>query len=76
MYVFRAPATIQDTTPLTQSCMGDFGGPIFPFLAVGGAENVSTSCCHVVKIHPVRCSKIHGTCNSPRLMDCEHFLLL
>uniref|UniRef100_H2Z2C5 SSD domain-containing protein n=1 Tax=Ciona savignyi TaxID=51511 RepID=H2Z2C5_CIOSA len=36
LYCVQAPATIQDTTPLKQNCMGDFGGPVFPFLAVGG----------------------------------------
>ena len=41
---FRAPSTIQDTTPLKQSCMGDFGGPVFPFLAVGGQGKVSKFC--------------------------------
>ncbi|XP_026690141.2 NPC1-like intracellular cholesterol transporter 1 isoform X1 [Ciona intestinalis] len=36
LYCVQAPATVQDTTPLQQNCMGDFGGPVFPYLALGG----------------------------------------
>ena len=39
-YLYRAASTIQDTTPLGQSCLGEFGGPIFPYLAVGGDGEV------------------------------------
>ncbi|XP_076800191.1 NPC1-like intracellular cholesterol transporter 1 [Clavelina lepadiformis] len=36
LYCVQAPATLQDTTPLKQNCMGDYGGPVFPYLVVGG----------------------------------------
>jgi len=38
IYCVQAPATLQETTPLHQPCTGDYGGPIFPYLAVGGQE--------------------------------------
>lgn len=31
-----APLTFKDGTALALSCMADYGGPVFPFLAVGG----------------------------------------
>lgn len=38
LYCVEAPATLQETTPLKQPCTADFGGPVFPYLAVGGQE--------------------------------------
>ena len=35
---FRAPNTVQDTTALEQDCLGDYGGPVFPYVALGGYE--------------------------------------
>ena len=37
----RSPATLQETTPLKQPCVADYGGPVFPYLAVGGQGDVS-----------------------------------
>ncbi|XP_077969319.1 NPC1-like intracellular cholesterol transporter 1 [Styela clava] len=39
LYCVQAPNSIQDTTELKQNCMGDFGGPILPYVAMGGYEN-------------------------------------
>lgn len=38
-YCTQAPSSVQDTTPLEQSCLGDYGGPVFPFVALGGFED-------------------------------------
>uniref|UniRef100_UPI00398E95F7 NPC intracellular cholesterol transporter 1 isoform X1 n=1 Tax=Pristiophorus japonicus TaxID=55135 RepID=UPI00398E95F7 len=36
LYCTRAPASLNDTTMLHDPCLGTFGGPIFPWLVVGG----------------------------------------
>ncbi|XP_021559385.1 NPC1-like intracellular cholesterol transporter 1 [Neomonachus schauinslandi] len=36
LYCANAPLTFKDGTALGLSCMADYGGPVFPFLAVGG----------------------------------------
>ncbi|VFV21186.1 npc1 (niemann-pick type [Lynx pardinus] len=36
-----APLTFKDGTALALSCMADYGGPVFPFLAVGGYREMS-----------------------------------
>uniref|UniRef100_A0ABI7XMM6 SSD domain-containing protein n=2 Tax=Felis catus TaxID=9685 RepID=A0ABI7XMM6_FELCA len=36
LYCANAPLTFKDGTALALSCMADYGGPVFPFLAVGG----------------------------------------
>uniref|UniRef100_A0A452RGC1 NPC1 like intracellular cholesterol transporter 1 n=1 Tax=Ursus americanus TaxID=9643 RepID=A0A452RGC1_URSAM len=36
LYCANAPLTFKDGTALSLSCMADYGGPVFPFLAVGG----------------------------------------
>ncbi|XP_047550697.1 NPC1-like intracellular cholesterol transporter 1 [Lutra lutra] len=36
LYCVNAPLTFKDGTALALSCMADYGGPVFPFLAVGG----------------------------------------
>lgn len=40
LYIFlhSAPATLDDTSLLHDSCLGTFGGPIFPWLALGGYD--------------------------------------
>ncbi|KAG7526301.1 Niemann-Pick C1 protein [Solea senegalensis] len=39
LYCVSAPATLNDTTPLHDPCLGTFGGPVFPWLALGGYED-------------------------------------
>ena len=34
----RSPATVNDTTPLHESCLGTYGGPVFPWTALGGYD--------------------------------------
>ncbi|XP_060679902.1 NPC intracellular cholesterol transporter 1 [Hemiscyllium ocellatum] len=36
LYCTRAPASLNDTTMLHDPCLGTFGGPIFPWLVLGG----------------------------------------
>lgn len=36
LYCSRAPASLNDTTMLHDPCLGTFGGPVFPWLVVGG----------------------------------------
>ncbi|XP_029770594.1 NPC1-like intracellular cholesterol transporter 1 [Suricata suricatta] len=36
LYCANAPLTFKDGTALALSCLADYGGPVFPFLAVGG----------------------------------------
>nr|XP_033789766.1 NPC intracellular cholesterol transporter 1 [Geotrypetes seraphini] len=38
LYCVRAPASLNDTTTLHDPCMGTFGGPVFPWLALGGYD--------------------------------------
>lgn len=33
-----APASLNDTTLLHDPCLGTFGGPVFPWLAMGGYD--------------------------------------
>ncbi|XP_055955668.1 NPC intracellular cholesterol transporter 1 [Patella vulgata] len=37
-YCVRSPASVNDTTKLHSSCLGNFGGPVFPWIALGGME--------------------------------------
>ncbi|XP_061115458.1 NPC1-like intracellular cholesterol transporter 1 [Conger conger] len=39
IYCVNSPLSFQDITDLRLSCMADYGGPVFPFLAVGGYDN-------------------------------------
>ncbi|KAG7480773.1 hypothetical protein MATL_G00059870 [Megalops atlanticus] len=39
VYCVNSPLSFKDITDLGLSCMADYGGPVFPFLAVGGYEN-------------------------------------
>ncbi|XP_076845060.1 NPC1-like intracellular cholesterol transporter 1 [Brachyhypopomus gauderio] len=39
IYCVNSPLSFKDITTLGLSCMADYGGPVFPFLAVGGYEN-------------------------------------
>ncbi|KAG1930943.1 NPC1-like intracellular cholesterol transporter 1 [Pimephales promelas] len=39
IYCVNSPLSFKDITALGMSCMSDYGGPVFPFLAVGGYEN-------------------------------------
>ncbi|KAG7278398.1 hypothetical protein CRUP_038561 [Coryphaenoides rupestris] len=41
LYCVSAPTTLNDTTPLHDPCMGTFGGPIFPWLALGGYDGIN-----------------------------------
>ncbi|XP_067887182.1 NPC intracellular cholesterol transporter 1 isoform X2 [Heterodontus francisci] len=36
LYCTRAPASLNDTTMLHDPCLGTFGGPVFPWLVLGG----------------------------------------
>ncbi|XP_046884533.1 LOW QUALITY PROTEIN: NPC intracellular cholesterol transporter 1 [Hypomesus transpacificus] len=38
LYCVSAPASLNDTSALHDPCMGTFGGPIFPWLALGGYD--------------------------------------
>ncbi|XP_061674574.1 NPC1-like intracellular cholesterol transporter 1 [Syngnathoides biaculeatus] len=38
IYCLNSPLSFKDNTKLGLSCMADYGGPVFPFLAVGGYE--------------------------------------
>ncbi|XP_078467452.1 NPC intracellular cholesterol transporter 1 [Lampetra planeri] len=38
LYCVRAPTSVNDTTPLHDPCLGTFGGPVFPWLALGGYD--------------------------------------
>ncbi|XP_035246328.1 NPC1-like intracellular cholesterol transporter 1 [Anguilla anguilla] len=39
IYCVNSPLSFKDITDLGLSCMADYGGPVFPFLAVGGYQN-------------------------------------
>uniref|UniRef100_A0A8D0H7N3 NPC intracellular cholesterol transporter 1 n=1 Tax=Sphenodon punctatus TaxID=8508 RepID=A0A8D0H7N3_SPHPU len=39
LYCVRAPASLNDTSQLHDPCLGTFGGPVFPWLAMGGYDN-------------------------------------
>lgn len=39
IYCLNSPLSFQDITGLRMSCMADYGGPVFSFLAVGGYQN-------------------------------------
>ncbi|XP_067326963.1 NPC1-like intracellular cholesterol transporter 1 [Anolis sagrei] len=43
LYCINSPLSFKDITALGLSCMADYGGPVFPFLAVGGYSGVSYS---------------------------------
>lgn len=36
--LFRAPASLNDTSLLHDPCLGTFGGPVFPWLVLGGYD--------------------------------------
>ncbi|XP_074843385.1 NPC intracellular cholesterol transporter 1 isoform X2 [Carettochelys insculpta] len=38
LYCVRAPASLNDTSLLHDSCLGTFGGPVFPWLVLGGYD--------------------------------------
>ena len=38
LFFHSAPASLNDTTLLHDPCLGTFGGPIFPWLAMGGYD--------------------------------------
>ncbi|CAL8345138.1 unnamed protein product [Merluccius merluccius] len=41
LYCVSAPASLNDTTLLHDPCMGTFGGPVFPWLALGGYDGTN-----------------------------------
>uniref|UniRef100_A0A8C7Y5A2 Niemann-Pick disease, type C1 n=1 Tax=Oryzias sinensis TaxID=183150 RepID=A0A8C7Y5A2_9TELE len=41
LYCVSAPASLNDTTLLHDPCLGTFGGPVFPWLALGGYDGES-----------------------------------
>lgn len=41
LYCVSAPASLNDTTLLHDPCLGTFGGPIFPWLALGGYDETN-----------------------------------
>ena len=52
-FFFRNPETVSDETEL--SCLGDYGGPIFPWVALGGfdAKNYLNATAAVVTVPAV-----------------------
>uniref|UniRef100_A0A8C4Q4A4 Niemann-Pick disease, type C1 n=1 Tax=Eptatretus burgeri TaxID=7764 RepID=A0A8C4Q4A4_EPTBU len=41
LYCVQAPASLNDTTQLHDPCLGTFGGPVFPWLALGGYDGLN-----------------------------------
>ncbi|CAN9502925.1 unnamed protein product [Ophioblennius macclurei] len=41
LYCVSAPASLNDTTVLHDPCLGTFGGPVFPWLALGGYDEMN-----------------------------------
>uniref|UniRef100_A0A671MVF3 Niemann-Pick C1 protein-like n=1 Tax=Sinocyclocheilus anshuiensis TaxID=1608454 RepID=A0A671MVF3_9TELE len=41
LYCASSPTALDDTSPLHDACMGTFGGPVFPWLALGGYEGTA-----------------------------------
>uniref|UniRef100_A0AAQ4RWU3 Niemann-Pick disease, type C1 n=1 Tax=Gasterosteus aculeatus aculeatus TaxID=481459 RepID=A0AAQ4RWU3_GASAC len=41
LYCVSAPASLNDTTLLHDPCLGTYGGPIFPWLALGGYDETN-----------------------------------
>ncbi|XP_068196952.1 NPC intracellular cholesterol transporter 1 [Antennarius striatus] len=41
LYCVSAPASLNDTTLLHDPCLGTFGGPVFPWLAMGGYDDTN-----------------------------------
>ncbi|XP_071766955.2 NPC intracellular cholesterol transporter 1 isoform X1 [Centroberyx gerrardi] len=41
LYCVSSPASLNDTTLLHDPCMGTFGGPVFPWLALGGYDDTN-----------------------------------
>uniref|UniRef100_A0A452R521 NPC intracellular cholesterol transporter 1 n=1 Tax=Ursus americanus TaxID=9643 RepID=A0A452R521_URSAM len=39
LYCVRAPASLNDTSLLHDPCLGTFGGPVFPWLVLGGYDD-------------------------------------
>ncbi|XP_012870343.1 PREDICTED: Niemann-Pick C1 protein [Dipodomys ordii] len=39
LYCVRAPASLNDTSMLHDPCLGTFGGPVFPWLVLGGYDD-------------------------------------
>ncbi|XP_028659508.1 NPC intracellular cholesterol transporter 1 [Erpetoichthys calabaricus] len=39
LYCVRAPASLNDTSLLRDPCLGTFGGPVFPWLVLGGYDD-------------------------------------
>ncbi|XP_037661477.1 NPC intracellular cholesterol transporter 1 [Choloepus didactylus] len=39
LYCVRAPASLNDTSVLHDPCLGTFGGPVFPWLVLGGYDD-------------------------------------
>lgn len=40
IFLHSAPASLNDTTRLHDPCLGTFGGPVFPWLALGGYDGI------------------------------------
>ncbi|XP_024894322.1 NPC intracellular cholesterol transporter 1 isoform X4 [Pteropus alecto] len=43
LYCVRAPASLNDTSLLHDPCLGTFGGPVFPWLVLGGYDDQNYS---------------------------------
>ncbi|XP_034038558.1 NPC intracellular cholesterol transporter 1 [Thalassophryne amazonica] len=41
LYCVSAPASLNDTTTLHDPCLGTFGGPVFPWLVLGGYDGIN-----------------------------------
>lgn len=52
--LFRAPASLNDTSLLHDPCLGTFGGPVFPWLVLGGYDGrwQNSIGAQVLRVHP------------------------
>ncbi|KAI6075072.1 Niemann-Pick C1 protein [Aix galericulata] len=52
LYCVRAPASLNDTSMLHDPCLGTFGGPVFPWLVLGGydADNYNNATALVITL--------------------------
>lgn len=41
LYCVQSPTSVQDTSPFKDSCLGTYGGPVFPWTALGGYDSTN-----------------------------------
>ncbi|KAI6058918.1 Niemann-Pick C1-like protein 1 [Aix galericulata] len=60
IYCVNSPLSFKDITTLELSCMAEYGGPVFPYIALGGypGEWVGAVGCHGVQWGAVGCSGV------------------